>query len=139
MQESVFTKIIKGDLPCHKVYEDEKTLAFMTINPVFPGHVLVIPKLQIDHFDDLPEEDYQALFNTVKKIGKRIKQVFKCKRAIVSVMGFDVPHAHIHVMPCDSVREYVKRTSEQLEEIKNNTTPEPNHQELAEVAKRLAF
>src|SRR5688572_12909047 len=69
MVDSVFTKIINGDIPSHKVYEDELVLAFMDINPVQPGMILVIPKKQIDHFTDLPDEDYQAVMAAVKKIG----------------------------------------------------------------------
>jgi histidine triad (HIT) family protein len=139
MEDSVFTKIINGEIPCHKVHEDELTLAFMTINPVFPGHVLVIPKKQIDQFDDMPDEDYIAVFATVKKVSKRIKEVYSPKRVIVSVMGYDVPHAHVHVMPCDSASGYIKRVAEQLDEIKNDSTPEPDHTQLAEIAQKLAF
>ena len=139
MEDSVFTKIIKGEIPSHKVYEDKLTLAFMTINPVFPGHVLVIPKKQIDHFDDMPDEDYQAVFATVKKVAKRIKEVYNPKRVIINVMGFDVPHAHVHVMPCDAASGYVKRAAEQLDHVQKGQEPNPNHEQLAEIAQKLAF
>lgn len=139
MEDSVFTKIIKGEIPSHKVYEDELTLAFMTIDPVFAGHVLVIPKKQIDHFDDMPDEDYRAVFATVQKVAKRIKEVYHPKRVITSIMGFDVPHVHVHVMPCDAVSAYSKRIAEQLEQIQNGTTPSPDHAQLAEIAQKLAF
>lgn len=74
MGDSIFTKIIKGEIPCHKVYEDDKTLAFLDIHPVTPGHTLVIPKIQIDEFQDLPTEDYRALMDTVQKVAKRQKK-----------------------------------------------------------------
>lgn len=135
MEDSIFTKIIKGEVPCHKVYEDDKTLAFLTISPVLDGHVLVIPKLQVDHFNELPDEDYQAVFTTVKKVANRIKDVFGSKRAIVSVMGFEVPHAHVHVMPADGTLPFLEVS---LEHLKHGA-PEPDHSKLAEIAKRLAF
>lgn len=139
MEDSVFTKIIKGEIPCHKVYEDDKTFAFMTINPTLPGHVLVIPKKQIDQFDDLPEEDYQAVWQTVQKVAKRVKEVFGTKRAIVSVMGFEVPHAHVHVLPADEGMPFLKNAYEHALRDHTGKTPEPNHPELAEIAKKLAF
>ena len=108
MEDSVFTKIIKGELPCHKIYEDDKTIAFLTIQPFIDGHTLVVPKLQVDDFDQLPEEDYQALFGTVKKVSGRIKEVFEVKKAIVNILGFEVPHAHVHILPANSEGEFFK-------------------------------
>lgn len=139
MEDSVFTKILKGEIPCHKVYEDEKTFAFLTINPTLPGHVLVIPKTQVDQFDDLDDEDYQAVFNTVKKVAKRVKEVFGAKRAIISVMGFEVPHAHVHVLPADEGMPFLKNAYEHAVRDHQGNTPEPNNEELAEIAKKLAF
>lgn len=139
MEDSVFTKIIKGEIPCHKVYEDEKTFAFLTINPVLPGHVLVVPKNQVDQFDELPDEDYQAVFNTVKKVAARVKEVFGTKRAVVMVMGFEVPHAHVHVVPCDKGIDFIKNSFEHAQLDAAGQTPEPNHAEMTEIAQKLAF
>lgn len=134
MQDSVFTKIIKGELPCHKVYEDEKTIAFLTIQPYIEGHTLVVPKKQVDDFDALPPEDYQALFETVQKVAKRIKQVYQVPKAIVSILGFEVPHAHVHVMPARNELEYFRAI-----ENRASIPSEPDHNKLAEVAERLRF
>lgn len=135
MEESIFTKIIHGDIPCHKVYEDDKTIAFMDIRPLLPWHVLVVPKLQIDHIDDLPNDDYTALLLTAKKVATKVKQVSGKKRAIIQVLGFDVPHAHIHIIPADSADEFtaaVARTKEiALQELDSEI--------LKMQAKRLRF
>lgn len=98
MEESVFTKIIRGEIPSYKVYEDDKTYAFLDINPLSDGHVLVAPKEQVDKFYDLDDETYTALFATVKKVAKRIEDVLGVRAGIV-VEGLEVPHAHVHVVP----------------------------------------
>lgn len=134
MQDSVFTKIIKGELPCHKIYEDEKTIAFLTIAPYTDGHTLVVPKLQIDDFELLPDEDYQALFATVKKVAARIKEVYGVRKAITLIMGYEVPHAHVHVMPASSESEFFIAV-----ENRHNIATEPDHKKLAEIAERLRF
>jgi histidine triad (HIT) family protein len=130
MQDSIFTKIIKGEIPSHKIYEDDKTFAFLDIHPKTPGHVLVVPKNQVQFAWDLPNEDYAALMSTVKKIALRIKEVLQPKFVGEEIMGVDVPHAHIHVFPFNSMEEYRKV-------VDMNT--EPNHEALAEMAKKLAF
>lgn len=96
---SIFTKIINGEIPCHKVYEDDKVLAFLDINPSSKGHTLVVPKQEIDHFDDLPEELYLHIMSIVQKLSKRIKEVYSPIRVGVMVFGTEVPHAHVHVIP----------------------------------------
>ncbi len=130
MSDSVFSKIIKGEIPCHKVYEDEKTFAFLDIHPKTEGHVLVIPKKEVDHLWDLPDEDYIALMKTTKKIAERIRQVLKPGRVGMQVEGVGVSHAHVHVFPFNSVEEY-------------HYIPDPNakpdHAKLAEVAKKLVL
>ena len=128
MEDSIFTKIITGAIPSHKVYEDALTVAFLDIHPVQSGHVLVVPKKQIDHFDDLPDEDYQAVWQTVKKIAKAQKKAFNPNRVGVQVVGLDVPHAHIHVIPFNSLDEYRNVP---------NMNAEPNHEELAVVANKI--
>lgn len=130
MQESVFTKIIKGEIPCHKVYENEKTLVFMDINPIQPGMVLVIPKIQVDHFMDLSEDDYIALMETVKLVARKMRQVFPDKRVAVQIEGLDVPHAHVKMFPFASASEF---------RAVPNTSTEPNHPALAQMAQKLAI
>ncbi len=130
MADSIFTKIIKGEIPCHKVYEDDKSLAFMDIEPIGPGHVLVISKTQADIWD-LPAEDYQALMNTVHKVADRIEEVYKPKRVGVQIIGLHLPdHAHVHVFPFND-----------MEEFRHEPDPkyQHDHEALADMAKKLAF
>lgn len=130
MNDSIFTKIIKGEIPCHKVYEDDKTLAFMDINPVQPGHVLVVPKVQIDHLWDLNEADYRALMATCQKVAQRIRAVLRPSRVGVQVVGLDVPHAHVHLIPFN--------TTEEFRHVPD-AAREPDHPALSAMAKKLAF
>ncbi len=99
MEDTLFTRIIKGEIPSYKVYEDEKTYAFLDINPLAPGHVLVVPKVQAEYIWDLEVEDYSALMQTVQKIGKHLREVLDAPYVGVEVIGIDVPHAHVHVVP----------------------------------------
>lgn len=129
MEDTIFTKIIKGEIPCHKVYEDDKTLAFMEIAPVQSGHVLVISKRQADIWD-LPAEDYAALMNSVKKVAKRIKEVLSPKRVGVQVVGLHVPgHAHVHVFPFNTMEEFRNLPD----------SDEPDNSALAAMAEKLKF
>ena len=105
MEDSIFTKIVKGEIPSHKIYEDDKTLAFLNIFPAVKGHTLVIPKIQIDSLWDLSEEDYNAVMNTTKKVAKRLQEVLGTERVGVKVIGIDVPHAHVHLVPFTSAEE----------------------------------
>lgn len=129
MEDSVFTKIIKGEIPAEKVYEDDKALVFLDIHPIQPGHMLVIPKQQVNHFDDLDDETYTHLFLLVKKAAKKLKEVFEPVRVCVRVEGFDVPHAHIHVYPCNNADEFYGDRSRMLKE--------PDHEALGAMAQRL--
>lgn len=128
MQDSIFTKIIKGEIPCHKVYEDDKTIAFLDIYPIQPGHVLVVSKKQQDHFDDLADTDYQAVFATVRRVAKRVKKELGVQRACLRIEGFDVPHAHVHVIPCRVPEDFYNP---------NRMKHEPDHGALATMAQRL--
>lgn len=130
MEDSIFTQIIKGEIPCHKVYEDDKTMAFMDIHPVQDGHVLVIPKIQIDKLYDLPDEDYAALMQSAKKVARRIQEVLNPLRVVWAVEGFDVPHAHIHLVPSNHGFSDLDPA---------NAAPEPDHARLADLAAKLAF
>ncbi len=134
MQDSIFTKIIKGEIPCHKVYEDDKTIAFLTIDPFTEGHTLVVSKLQVDDFEELPDEDYQALFATVKKVARRIKQVYGVRKAITTIMGYEVPHAHVHLMPFASEADFYSAL-----ERRADIPAEPDHTKLAGIAEKLKF
>ena len=128
MQDSVFTRIIKGEIPSHKVYEDDRTIAFMDINPIQTGMVLVVPKAQVDHFIELSDKDYQALMASVKKVGQKMQEIFPDKRIGVQIEGLDVPHAHVKVFPFASANEF---------RALPNTMLEPNHPALAQMAKKL--
>ena len=130
MQESIFTKIIKGEIPSHKVYEDEKTLAFLDIHPLMPGHTLVIPKVQVEFVWDLEAEDYQAVMATTKKVALRMREVLPQPYISERIVGIDVPHAHVQLIPFSTADELRKQQDMQSE---------PNHEELAEIAKKLAF
>jgi histidine triad (HIT) family protein len=133
MADSIFTKIIKGEIPSHKIYEDDYTYAFMDIRPLTPGHVLIVTKNQIDHLWDLDDESYQHLMATTKKIALRIRKVIRPPRVGMNVEGFGVPHIHVHVYPLykgleSTMADYISRPDQ-------NTSDD----ELAEMAKKLAF
>jgi len=129
MEDSIFTKIIKGEIPSHKIYEDDKTLAFMNIYPSVEGHVLVIPKVQVPYLWDLDESDYIAVTLTAKKVALRLKQVLGTDFVGQKVIGLDVPHAHIHLIPFSTAAQFHAA----------ETSDEPDHQQLAALAERLAF
>lgn len=96
---TIFTKIVNGDIPSHKIAEDENYYAFLDINPIAVGHTLVIPKKETDYFFDIEDEDYSGLLLFAKKVAKAIDKVIDCKRVGVTVLGLEVPHAHIHLVP----------------------------------------
>ena len=96
---SLFSKIIKGEIPSFKIYEDEYTFAFLDINPINLGHTLIVPKIEHDHFLDVPEPYYSAVFKAAVPIGKAIMKATSCKRIGSVILGFDVPHFHYHVLP----------------------------------------
>ena len=118
---SIFTKIINGELPCYKIYEDEKTFAFLNINPEARGDTLVVPKVEVDKIYDLSDEDWNALWASVKKISKHMEDVIG-RRVLMKVVGTDVPHAHVHLMPMDETWEYgrtLELSDEEFEEVQN--------------------
>lgn len=98
---SVFTKIINGELPCYKLYEDELVLSFLAVPPNQLGHALVIPKAEIDHIIDVPRETYMRVMEVGQLIGKAIHKAAGSKRVCYMVQGFEVPHFHLHVVPCN--------------------------------------
>jgi len=100
---SIFTRIIKGEIPCHKVAETEDYLAFLDINPLAKGHTLVIPKVEVDNLFDLQEDTYIGLHLFAKIVAEGIDKAMDCKRVGVAVIGLEVPHAHIHLVPINHV------------------------------------
>lgn len=127
MSDSIFTKIINGEIPSHKIYEDDKTLAFLDIHPLNPGHALVVPKQQVDKLYELDDEMYQAVMSTSKKVAAQLDAVLK-QRVSYRVVGVDVPHAHMHLIPFSETTE-LKKTQDM--------EAEPDHEALAALAKRL--
>lgn len=130
MEESVFTKIVKGEIPCHKVYEDEHTLAFLDIHPLQEGHVLVIPKQQIEFVWDLPEDIYQAVMQTSKKVAIRLRGTLPYPYIHMRIIGVDVPHAHVQLIPFTHASEL---------RAEQDMRREPDHTALAALAQELAF
>lgn len=111
---TIFTKIVKGEIPSYKIAENDRFFAFLDINPIVYGHVLVIPKREVNYIFDLSDEHFVELFKYSKKIAIAMKKVIKCKRIGVSVIGLEVPHAHIHLIPLNTVSDInfdVKRLS----------------------------
>ncbi|MBW6483778.1 MAG: HIT family protein [Vicingaceae bacterium] len=102
---SIFTKIINGEIPSYKVAENEFNIAFLDISPICYGHVLVVPKIQIDYIFDIEDNSYQQLWLFAKEVAKKIEKVVECKRIGVAVIGLEVPHAHIHLVPLNSVED----------------------------------
>lgn len=128
MQDSIFTKIIKGEIPCHKIYEDEHTFAFLDIYPVCEGHTLVVHKTPVEFVWDLDDTEYAQLMATVKKIARHYREISGKPYVKLSVVGIDVPHNHVHVMPFEVVSETRGADRE---------AAEPNHEILASVAEKL--
>ncbi|MBR2451580.1 MAG: HIT family protein [Rikenellaceae bacterium] len=99
---SIFTRIINGEIPCYKIAEDDNYFAFLDINPLAKGHTLVVPKIEEDYIFDLSDETLAGMMVFAKKVAARIKEVTACKRVAVVVLGMEVPHAHIHLIPMNS-------------------------------------
>ena len=124
---SIFSKIIAGDIPCHKVAENERCFAFMDIAPLAKGHVLVVPKVEVDRYFDLDDKVLSELSVFSKRIARAMEEAIPCKRVGVAVIGLEVPHAHVHLIPLNSVEDI------------NFERPklELSHEELAEVASAI--
>ena len=118
---SIFTKIINGEIPSYKIAEDDNYFAFLDINPLAKGHALVIPKKEIDYIFDIEDELYQGLLLFSKRVAKAIEQVVECKRMGLTVLGLEVPHAHVHVIPINTIYDIdfskpkLKFTTEEFE------------------------
>ena len=102
---SIFTKILRGELPCYKIDETDDCFAFLDINPNSKGHTLCILKKEIDYIFDLSSEDYQKLMNFSRKIAIALKKSVNCKRIALSVVGLEVPHVHVHLIPLESMSD----------------------------------
>ena len=120
---SIFSKIAAGEIPSYKIAEDDRYFAFLDINPVAEGHTLVIPKREEDYIFDLDDDEYAGLQLFAKKVAKAMKKAMPCKRVGVAVMGLEVPHAHIHLIPInkesdmDFFGEKLKLSAERMKEI----------------------
>lgn len=124
---TIFTRIINGEIPSFKVAEDDRFYAFLDINPVEKGHTLVIPKIEVDYHFDLDDETYTGLMLFAKRIGKAIETVVPCKRIGVAVVGLEVPHVHVHLVPL--IRQNFIDFSDKIEMSKDH---------LAALAKEIA-
>lgn len=100
---SIFTRIVKGEIPSYKVAEDEHFLAFLDINPLAVGHTLVIPKQEIDYIFDIDDDAFASYFVFAKKVALAINKVISCKKVGIAVVGLEVPHAHIHLIPLNDI------------------------------------
>lgn len=121
---TIFTKIINGDIPAYKIEEDDNYLAFLDINPLAPGHVLVVPKREEDYIFNLEDEELSGLIVFAKKVAAALKQAVPCKRIGVTVIGLEVPHTHIHLIPINNIDDMnfskpkMKLSDEQLELVR---------------------
>lgn len=120
---SIFSKIVEGEIPSYKIAETADYYAFLDINPLAKGHTLVIPKKEIDYIFDIEDELYKGLFAFAKKVGKAIESVVPCKRMGITVIGLEVPHAHIHLIPINTIYDMdfkqpkLKLSNEEFEQI----------------------
>ena len=127
---SIFTKIVNGEIPCYKVAEDEHHLAFLDVMPIAKGHTLVIPKKEVDLIFDLDEEEYKNLWAFAQKVAKKLKAAVPCVRVGVAVVGLEVPHAHIHLVPMNEIKD-LNFMNERL-----NFTPEEYQEIQQEIVKQ---
>ena len=120
---TIFTKIINGEIPCYKIAEDENYFAFLDINPLRQGHTLVVPKLETDYIFDLSDDQLKGLIIFSKKIAVAIKNIIPCNRIGVAILGLEIPHAHIHLVPMDTMEDInfrnpkLKFSQEEFKEI----------------------
>lgn len=127
---SIFTRIVNGEIPSYKVAENENYYAFLDINPLAKGHTLVIPKMEEDYIFNLPADVYAGLWEFANKVAKAIDNAVPCKRVGVAVLGMEVPHAHIHLVPLNSESDLqfsnqkLSLTKEEFEQIASNIAQE---------------
>jgi len=120
---TIFTRIVQGEIPCYRVAEDEHFLAFLDINPLAEGHTLVIPKQETDYIFDIPDAELGNYMRFARKVALALEKVIPCKRIGIAVIGLEVPHAHIHLVPLQTIydidfkKEKLKLSPEQLSDI----------------------
>lgn len=120
---TIFSRIVKGEIPCYKIAENEQFFAFLDINPVAKGHTLVIPKRENDYIFDLNDDEVSAMMVFAKKVAKAIEKAVPCKRIGVAVIGLEVPHAHIHLIPIskegdmDFKKEHLRLSEDEFREV----------------------
>jgi histidine triad (HIT) family protein len=119
---SIFTRIINGEIPCHRIAENEQFIAFLDVRPIVKGHTLVVPKTEIDYIFDNNDATLAALLPFAKRVAQAIEAVVPCKRCFISAIGLEVPHTHLHLIPANSMGDYsfknkVNMSSEQLAEL----------------------
>lgn len=124
---SIFTKIVNGEIPAYKITEDENYLAFLDVNPNAKGHTLCIPKKEIDKIFDMEEELYLGLMKFSRKVAKALEKTVPCKRVGVAVIGLEVPHTHVHLIPLN-----------EMDEIRFQNKVKLNAEEFEELAKKIA-
>ena len=121
---TIFSKIITGEIPCFRIAEDDRFLAFLDIEPLVKGHVLVVPKIEVDKIFDLPEDYLAGMLVFAKPVAQAIEKAFNCKRCGINVIGLEVPHAHMHLLPINSsndlnfTRPKYRATNEELIEVR---------------------
>lgn len=123
---SIFTKIVNGEIPCYKIAEDEQFLAFLDVNPNAPGHTLCIPKREENKLFDLAEDEYMGLMAFSRKVAKALEQAVPCKRIGVAVVGLEVPHVHVHLIPINEMDDmrFIKKvqlTPDEMQAIVEKT------------------
>ncbi|MCE2756742.1 MAG: HIT family protein [Bacteroidota bacterium] len=122
---SIFSKIIKGEIPSHKIAENDRFYAFLDVFPLVPGHTLVVPKIETDYIFDLSDEELREILSFSKPVAKAIEKAFPCKRCGIAVIGLEVPHAHVHLVPIHTAddlnftREKLKPTQEELQQAQS--------------------
>lgn len=125
---TIFTRIIQGEIPCYKIAEDDRFFAFLDINPLSKGHTLVVPKQETDYIFNLEDDTIGPMMVFAKKVAKAIEKAVPCKRIAVAVIGLEVPHAHIHLVPItqegdlDFKKEHVKLSTEEFLDIQKKIT-----------------
>ena len=126
---TIFSRIINGEIPCYKIAENDKFFAFLDINPVQKGHTLVVPKKEVDYIFDIDDNDIQEMMLFAKQVAVKIKEAIPCTKVGVAVIGLEVPHAHIHLVPMQNEGDLdFKRSKLQLEK-----------EEFEEIQKKIAF
>ena len=118
---TIFTKIIKGEIPCHKISEDDNYMAFLDIRPVNPGHTLVIPKKEVDYIFDVDDALLAGLFIFAKKVAIKIKKAVPCRKIGVMVAGLEVPHAHVHLIPFNDLGDLTFTRAKSMENLELTT------------------